>query len=175
MLSVNPNTHRVSCNSSLPLISAQNLRYHNFSIITTLIAELLHSLLSLCIFLRGHNPARWWRWRRKKTLQNSSPTATIDQENKTHQKKQNKTKQDKKTKKQRFGQCPEIARTDRQTDTHVELIYKIGPKSKHCEITSIHTYSFDGFSKAEKVFGERCFHLGYLNMTNKTKQKNYLP
>jgi len=29
----------------------KNLRYHNFSIITTLIAELLHSLLSLCIFL----------------------------------------------------------------------------------------------------------------------------
>ncbi len=125
MLSVNPNTHRVSCNSSLPLISAQNLKYHNFSIITTLIAELLHSLLSLCIFLRGHNPARWWRWRRRKTLQNSSPTATINQENKTHCrilppprqstkktkpiKKKNKTKQNKKTKVRAVpGNCLDI-------------------------------------------------------------------
>ncbi len=44
----------------------QNLRYHNFSIITTLITELLHNLLNLCIFLWGHNPARWWQWRRRK-------------------------------------------------------------------------------------------------------------
>jgi hypothetical protein len=55
---------------------------HNFSIITTLIAELLHSLLSnnplLIATAEATTTKRNWQ------LQNSSPTATIDQENKTH-------------------------------------------------------------------------------------------
>ncbi len=69
-------------------------------------------------------------------LQNSSPIATIDQENKTHcrilpppRQSTKKTKpiknKNKKTKKQRSTQCLETARTDRQTDTLIDLIYKM--------------------------------------------------
>jgi hypothetical protein len=70
-------------------------------------------------------------------LQNSSPTATIDQENKTHQKKKNKgpsslTYTEKKTKKQK-NKGPGSAwklpgQTDKQTDTPVDLIYKMSMK-----------------------------------------------
>jgi len=46
--------------------------------------------------------------RKQNPLQNSSPTATIDQKNKTHQKK-NKTKQNKKTKVRAVpGNCLDI-------------------------------------------------------------------
>ncbi len=58
---------------------------------------------------RKQNPSK------KKKKKNKVPGSLTDTENKTQQKK----------KKKRSGQCLETARTDRQTDRHVALIYKI--------------------------------------------------
>jgi hypothetical protein len=58
-------------------------------------------------------------------LQNFSPTVEFFPHRDNRPRKQNPSKKTKKTKKQRFRQCLETARTDRQTDTPVDLIYKI--------------------------------------------------